>query len=117
MTKHIGYSTFAGLEPMVAVSLDQPVQTYQKAEAQNYMASARFADAPAGTVTRARRVHIAPDAYTTTDLNADGALGSATPPRLSSSTMTSPNPARGHASRRAPRALRPAHRGPNWSVP
>src|SRR5882724_12453335 len=49
MTKHIGYSTFAGLEPMVAVSLDQPVQTYQKAEAQNYMASARFADAPAGT--------------------------------------------------------------------
>src|SRR5437899_2149996 len=49
MTKHVGYSTFAGLEPMVAVSLDQPVQTYQLAEAQNYMASARFADAPAGT--------------------------------------------------------------------
>jgi len=49
MTKHIGYSTFAGLEPMVAVSLDQPVQTYQQAEATNYVASARFADAPAGT--------------------------------------------------------------------
>jgi hypothetical protein len=48
MTKHIGYSTFAGLEPMVAVSLDQPVQTYQQAEAQNYLASSRFADAPAG---------------------------------------------------------------------
>jgi hypothetical protein len=49
MTKHIGYSTFAGLEPMVAVSLDQPVQTYQQAEAQNYLASSRFADAPVGT--------------------------------------------------------------------
>src|SRR5438876_6362469 len=49
MTKHIGYSTFAGLEPMVAVSLERPVQTYQQAEIQNYMASARFADAPAGT--------------------------------------------------------------------
>ena len=49
MTKHIGYSTFAGLEPMVAVSLDQPVQTYEQAVAQNYMATARFADAPAGT--------------------------------------------------------------------
>jgi hypothetical protein len=46
MTKHIGYSTFSGLEPVVAVSLDQPVQTYQQAQAQNYMASARFADAP-----------------------------------------------------------------------
>ena len=49
MTKHIGYSSFAGVEPMVAVSLDQPVQTYQQAEAQNYIASSRFADAPAGT--------------------------------------------------------------------
>src|SRR5437588_8890360 len=46
MTKHIGYSTFAGLEPMVAVSLDQPVQTFQQAEAKNYLASSRFADAP-----------------------------------------------------------------------
>jgi hypothetical protein len=49
MTKHIGYSTFAGLEPMVAVSLDQPVDTREKAIATNYMATARFADAPAGT--------------------------------------------------------------------
>lgn len=48
MTKHIGYSTFAGIEPMVAVSLDQPVQTYQQAEARNYLASSRFGDA-AGT--------------------------------------------------------------------
>jgi len=46
MTKHIGYSTFAGLEPMVAISLDQPVQNYQQAEAQNYVATSRFADAP-----------------------------------------------------------------------
>ena len=49
MTKHIGYSTFAGVEPMVAVSLDQPVQTYQQAKADNYIATARFADAPAGS--------------------------------------------------------------------
>ena len=49
MTKHIGYSTFAGLEPMVAVSLDQPVDTREKAIATNYMAAARFADAPAGS--------------------------------------------------------------------
>jgi hypothetical protein len=48
MTKHIGYSTFAGLEPMVAISLEEPVQTYQQAEAKNYLATARFADAPAG---------------------------------------------------------------------
>src|SRR5689334_5718333 len=49
MTKHVGYSTFGGLDPMVAVSLDQPVDTREKAIATNYMASARFADAPAGT--------------------------------------------------------------------
>ena len=49
MTKYVGYSTFAGIEPMVAVSLDQPVQTYQQAEARNYLASSRFADAPAGS--------------------------------------------------------------------
>jgi hypothetical protein len=48
-TKHIGYSTFAGLEPMVAVSLDQPVDTREKAVATNYMATSRFADAPAST--------------------------------------------------------------------
>ena len=47
-TKHIGYSTFAGLDPMVAVSLDQPVDTREKAVATNYMATSRFADAPAG---------------------------------------------------------------------
>jgi len=49
MTKHIGYSTFAGLEPMVAVSLDQPVDTREEAVAANYIATWRFADAPAGT--------------------------------------------------------------------
>jgi hypothetical protein len=47
-TKHIGYSTFAGVEPMVAVSLDQPVDTREKAVAANYMATSRFTEAPAG---------------------------------------------------------------------
>jgi hypothetical protein len=49
MTKHIGYSTFGGLDPMVAVSLDQPVDTREEAVAANYIATWRFADAPAGT--------------------------------------------------------------------